>query len=233
MISEQQALFQTEALSPAASRAKTSRSRANVPVLPDNAPAYIGKLYDWWMNYRQSTSSSKTYLAFCHQTEDETWVSSSGRLLAGGTASAGVCLTLNTSEWPSVAVECSLSDVLETTGPHLAKYSLSAKACEGILRRASRRGKTLPPMLEQALLSSSQCEKETQGGGKGPLISTDQSLTLATGNGQILIEPAVARMRGFGDYEVDGTVGAVKARDYKDATDLVVGQDNQVGKEIL
>ena len=65
------------------------------------------------------------------------------------------------------------------------------------------------------------------------MISTDQSLTLATGNGQILIEPAVARMRGFGDYEVDGTVGAVKARDYKDATDLVVGQDNQVGKEIL
>ena len=256
MISEQQALFQTEALSPAASRAKTSRSRANVPVLPDNAPAYIGKLYDWWMNYRQSTSSSKTYLAFCRQTTDETWVSSSGRLLSGGTASAGVCLTLNTSEWPSVAVECSLSDVLETTGPHLAKYSLSAKACEGILRRASRRGKTLPPMLEQALsasatnkdwtsnpalttslpsesevtepvspyLSSSQCEKETQGGGKGPLISTDQSLTLATGNGQILIEPAVARMRGFGDYEIDGTMSAVKARDYKDATDLVVGQ---------
>ena len=35
---------------------------------------------------------------------------------------------------------------------------------------------------------------------------------------------SVARMRGFGDYEVDGTVGAVKARDYKDATDLVVGE---------
>ena len=44
---------------------------------------------------------------------------------------------------------------------------------------------------------------------------------------------SVARMRGFGDSEVDGTVGAVKARDYKDATDLVVGQDNQVGQEIL
>jgi len=34
----------------------------------------------------------------------------------------------------------------------------------------------------------------------------------------------VARMRGFGDYEIDGTMSAVKARDYKDATDLVVGQ---------
>lgn len=33
---------------------------------------------------------------------------------------------------------------------------------------------------------------------------------------------SVARMRGFGDYEIDGTVSTVKARDYKDATDLVV-----------
>jgi hypothetical protein len=30
---------------------------------------------------------------------------------------------------------------------------LSRKACEGILRRAERRGKELPPMLEQALRS--------------------------------------------------------------------------------
>jgi DNA (cytosine-5)-methyltransferase 1 len=28
-------------------------------------------------------------------------------------------------------------------------------------------------------------------------------------------------MRGFGDYECDGTASALKARDYKDATDLV------------
>jgi len=33
---------------------------------------------------------------------------------------------------------------------------------------------------------------------------------------------SVARMRGFGDYEIDGTVSTVKARDYKDATDLVI-----------
>ena len=30
-----------------------------------------------------------------------------------------------------------------------------------------------------------------------------------------------ARMRGFGDYDCDGTASTVKARDYKDATDLV------------
>lgn len=31
----------------------------------------------------------------------------------------------------------------------------------------------------------------------------------------------IARMRGFGDYELDGNASALKARDYKDATDLV------------
>ena len=31
------------------------------------------------------------------------------------------------------------------------QFYLSAKACEGILRRAEKRGKVLPPMLEQAL----------------------------------------------------------------------------------
>ncbi len=35
---------------------------------------------------------------------------------------------LNTSEFPNDAVESSLSDVLETQGDHLKKYSLSQKA---------------------------------------------------------------------------------------------------------
>jgi hypothetical protein len=58
---------------------------------------------------------------------------------------------LNTSEFHNAAVECSLSDVLETQGDHLKKYSLSPKAAQGILRRANRREKTLPPQLQQAL----------------------------------------------------------------------------------
>ena len=56
---------------------------------------------------------------------------------------------LNIGECPSVAVESTLSQILEATVPE--KYFLSAKACEGILRRAERRGKKLPPMLEEAL----------------------------------------------------------------------------------
>jgi hypothetical protein len=59
-------------------------------------------------------------------------------------------LTLNTSEWPSDAAVCSLSDVLET-GELPQRYFLSAKACRGILRRAEKRGKQLPPSLAEAL----------------------------------------------------------------------------------
>ena len=58
----------------------------------------------------------------------------------------------NTGEYPSAAVESTLSQILEANVPE--KYYLSAKACEGILRRAERRGKELPPMLKTALTIS-------------------------------------------------------------------------------
>ena len=47
-----------------------------------------------------------------------------------------------------------LSQILEGS-PH-PKYYLSAKACRGILTRANRRGKKLPPELEAALLAQSR-----------------------------------------------------------------------------
>jgi len=62
----------------------------------------------------------------------------------------GESSTLNTSESLSAAVECSLSEILQVDAPE--KYSLSAKACNGILRRAEKRGKVLPPMLRDALM---------------------------------------------------------------------------------
>ncbi len=61
----------------------------------------------------------------------------------------GGLLTLNTSEFPSVVVASSLWQVLERDVA--AKYYLSANACLGILRRAERRGKALPPFLREAL----------------------------------------------------------------------------------
>lgn len=58
-------------------------------------------------------------------------------------------MTLNTGECPSVARESTLSQILQANAPR--KYYLSAKACAGILRRAEKRGKELPPMLREAL----------------------------------------------------------------------------------
>ena len=55
--------------------------------------------------------------------------------------------------------ESHLSQILEDN-PH-PKYCLSAKACRGILNRASRRGKQLPPMLKQALEQTIERESLT------------------------------------------------------------------------
>ena len=62
----------------------------------------------------------------------------------------GESSTLNTSESLSDAAESSLSEILQVDAPE--KYSLSAKACNGILRRAEKRGKVLPDMLRDALM---------------------------------------------------------------------------------
>ena len=65
--------------------------------------------------------------------------------------SHGACLTLSIGEFPSAAVESSLSQILQNPTDVPQKYYLSSKACQGILRRAKERGKKLPKMLEQAL----------------------------------------------------------------------------------
>ena len=52
-------------------------------------------------------------------------------------------------EYPSVVEESGLSQILEEEVP--LKYFLSAVACRGVLRRAERRGKKLPEILETAL----------------------------------------------------------------------------------
>lgn len=60
-----------------------------------------------------------------------------------------------------------LSQILEGQ-PH-PKYCLSAKACQGILNRAERRGKELPELLRKTLLrqSLSKSDQVNQGGAKG------------------------------------------------------------------
>ena len=63
--------------------------------------------------------------------------------------SRGECWTRNLPEWPSDAAVSFLSDVLIQDAPQ--RYSLSPIACAGIIRRAERRGRSLPEPLGTAL----------------------------------------------------------------------------------
>jgi len=123
--------------------------------------------------------SGRTSLASCLTTADEHlqrfWDcspgSASSRLKTAGeapasppeattaTVSRGVCWTLNMSEHPAFPEQSpsggavsALSDILET-GDVPQRYFLSAKACQGILRRAEKRGKLLPKALQTTLRS--------------------------------------------------------------------------------
>lgn len=96
----------------------------------------------------------------------------------------GELTTRNTGECPNAVVVSRLSQILEET-PH-PKYNLTAKACQGILRRAERRGKDLPKMLKQVLLMQSASGGGCDGGGKGALVQTEKSGTLGTGNDQTI-----------------------------------------------
>jgi hypothetical protein len=75
-------------------------------------------------------------------------------------------LTLNGAEHTGIQEPCrseegvcSLSDVLEITSVP-QRFYLSKKACNGILRRAKRRGKELPPMLLAALEAVAMAESQ-------------------------------------------------------------------------
>src|SRR5690606_23398561 len=68
--------------------------------------------------------SGRTSPAFCQRTADGTLVPSSGGWSNSGMGSPTECWTLNTLEFHSAAVACSLSAILET-GDHLRRYCLS------------------------------------------------------------------------------------------------------------
>ena len=116
----------------------------------------------------------------------------------------GDCSTLNIGESPSVESESLLSQILEANAP--LKYYLSERACQGILTRASRRGKKLPDLLKTALLEmiewwqrggrnaayTLKIRSGCAGGGKGALVQTEKTGTLSTLQDQTLFQPAVA-----------------------------------------
>ena len=108
---------------------------------------------------------------------------------------------LNTGESPNAERESRLSWILEDNVPQ--KYYLSARACQGILTRASRRGKALPDLLKTALLEmiewwqrggrnaayTLKIRSGCAGGGKGALVQTEKTGTLSTLQDQTLFQP--------------------------------------------
>ena len=91
-------------------------------------------------------------------------------------------------ECPSEENVSRLSQILEDH-PH-QKYCLSARACQGILRRAEKRGKELPPLLKETLMrqSLSKNEQDVMGGGKGILIQHNRTGALSTLNNQSVLQ---------------------------------------------
>ena len=126
----------------------------------------------------------------------------------------GALTTRNTGERPSetavqemcsvwgphsVAEGSRLSQILEETPP--PKYNLTAKACQGILRRAERRGKDLPKLLKQVLLMQSASGGGCDGGGKGALVQVEKSGTLGCGNDQTIF--CLATQQGGAELRTD------------------------------
>ena len=77
-----------------------------------------------------------------------------------GGALLGVYTMHSFGECPSVVRESRLSQILEEQAH--PKYSLSARACQGILNRAERRGKELPKELKESL--EAQCLSKNEQG---------------------------------------------------------------------
>lgn len=119
---------------------------------------------------------------------------------------------LNIGESPNVENVLLLSWILEDNAPQ--KYYLSARACQGILTRASRRGKPLPEVLRQALLDvigggnsyTLKIRSGCAGGGKGALVQNEKSATLSTLQDQTLFQPVVYDARGNGDGKIVPTI---------------------------
>ena len=70
--------------------------------------------------------------------------------------------THNIGEYPNVAAESSLSQILQPMEDVPEKYYLSQRACQGILRRAREHGKELPEELRIALERQARNTPERQ-----------------------------------------------------------------------
>ena len=120
---------------------------------------YLG----WLGAFAPAGSFGKTSPESCRLTRGGRLEPSSGRWQNSGTGSLTEFWTLSSSECPSVVVVSSLLDILEG-GRLPLRYFLSATACAGILRRAEKRKRSLPPLLRTALERVAAIPKQAQAG---------------------------------------------------------------------
>src|SRR3990170_8718087 len=144
---------------PAGFPAKTSALPGSGQASPESAASSPSPSSTLWSVTDLPPSSSRTYRASSPVIEGGTWRRSSVAWGTSGTGGRFGFSTLATSECPSAddgssssvcaAVPTTLTDVLQPSAP--PRFSLSARAARGILRRASKRGRMLPSALEEAL----------------------------------------------------------------------------------
>ena len=171
-------------------------------------------LYGWLKEKSHAGFFGKMSPVSCQLTEDGRLEPSSEGWQNAGMGSPTGFLTLNISECHKYAAVCSLSDILET-GDLPQRYFLSATACAGILRRAEKRGKTLPVPLRNALLAV--------------VREADQKAQLPDTLFRSTCKPSESTGGGL-------TASTIKERDYKDATDLVaygIDEEQNAQEELM
>ena len=146
----------TSTSSSEASPARTSASPESGEALTANAQCSPSSSSESLSLFDPVGFSWRTYQDSCLATVDEishaSWTKW-GPLATGGPTGFSM---LDTSAFRSAGGECSSLPVEPTLASILepqpdSRYALSGKAAAGILRRAGRRGRSLPPMLEKAL----------------------------------------------------------------------------------
>ena len=170
--------FQKQTSGQEDSPAKTSASQGSELDSQASDPALPSPSLTLWSSadlggscWRMSLGSSVPTAALTSEGFSTKWSNS-------GMAYRGELWTLDTSESPNDGVECSLSQVLNPTAPE--RFSLSAKAAEGILRRAGRRGKVLSTALQTALESLAHSRDDSAKESIAPLTSHSSSVRRLT-----------------------------------------------------
>jgi hypothetical protein len=141
-----------------ASLARTSPSPADAQGSQERDPASSTSSPESLSLFDPDGFSSRTYPVSSLQTAVGTSEQSLERWPTSGTAWLGGFSTHATSECRSDEGGCSssepsLTEILEEPQNVPVRYSLSARAASGILRRAQKRGRELPIHLETALQS--------------------------------------------------------------------------------